>query len=128
MSPFTCEDDFTHCIQNENHNSRKASLGIGAIRKSYKWKNGQWHHLTRSYFHLVLSLSIGIKFIDSLNEANVYPPYVMGYGKCSQNYVMGSKFNRWRVWYVQLFSFYTNIIPCSILDARRTWHEHMGES
>ena len=36
------------------------------------------------------SMSIETQFSDSSNEANVYLPYVKGYGQSSQNYVMGS--------------------------------------
>ena len=31
MSQFTCENDFTHCTQDEDHDSRRAGPGIGAI-------------------------------------------------------------------------------------------------
>ena len=31
MSQFTCENDFTHCTQDEDHGSRRAGPGIGAI-------------------------------------------------------------------------------------------------
>ncbi|KAL6338646.1 hypothetical protein AAG906_021463 [Vitis piasezkii] len=36
MSPFTYEDDFTHCTQDEDHGSRRAGPSIGAIGKSYR--------------------------------------------------------------------------------------------
>ena len=36
MSQFTCENDFTHCTQDEDHGSRRAGPGIGAIGKPYK--------------------------------------------------------------------------------------------
>ena len=36
VSQFTCENTFTHCTQDENHGSRRAGPGIGAIGKPYK--------------------------------------------------------------------------------------------
>ncbi|KAL6331730.1 hypothetical protein AAG906_016726 [Vitis piasezkii] len=33
---FTCEDDFTHCTQDEDHGSRRAGPGVGAIGKPYR--------------------------------------------------------------------------------------------
>ena len=36
MSQFTCENDFTHCTQDEDHGSRRTGLGIGAIGKPYR--------------------------------------------------------------------------------------------
>ena len=36
LSPFTCEDDFTHCTQDEDHGSRRAGPGVGAIGKPYR--------------------------------------------------------------------------------------------
>ncbi|KAL6347006.1 hypothetical protein AAG906_012257 [Vitis piasezkii] len=86
MSQFTCENDFTHCTQDEDHGSRRAGPGIGAIGKPYK---GRERTMT-SYNEELLSgsfesMSIGTQFSDSSNEANVYPPYVMGYGQPSSS-------------------------------------------
>ena len=36
MSQFTCENDFMHYTQNEDHGSRRAGLGIRAIGKPYE--------------------------------------------------------------------------------------------
>ncbi|RVW78540.1 hypothetical protein CK203_049801 [Vitis vinifera] len=36
INQFTCENDFTHCTQDEDHGSRRAGPGIGAIGKPYK--------------------------------------------------------------------------------------------
>lgn len=33
---FTCEDDFTHYTQDEDHNSRRVGPGVGAIGKPYR--------------------------------------------------------------------------------------------
>ena len=33
---FTCENDFTHCTQDEDHCSRRVGLGVGAIGKPYR--------------------------------------------------------------------------------------------
>ncbi|RVW89975.1 hypothetical protein CK203_036507 [Vitis vinifera] len=39
ISQFTCENDFTHCTHDEDHDSRRAGPGIGAIGKPYRGKN-----------------------------------------------------------------------------------------
>ena len=36
MSQFTCENDFTHCTQDEDHGSRRAGPGIRDIEKPYR--------------------------------------------------------------------------------------------
>ena len=36
ISQFTCENDFTYWTQNEDHDSRRAGLGIRAIGKPYR--------------------------------------------------------------------------------------------
>ena len=36
INQFTCENDFTHCTQDEDHGSRRAGLGIRAIGKPYE--------------------------------------------------------------------------------------------
>ena len=36
VNQFTCENDFTHCTQDEDHGSRRAGPGIGAIGKPYR--------------------------------------------------------------------------------------------
>ena len=36
FSPFTGEDDFTHATQDEDHGSRRAGPGIGAVGKPYR--------------------------------------------------------------------------------------------
>ncbi|RVW24945.1 hypothetical protein CK203_079450 [Vitis vinifera] len=80
MSQFTCENDFTHCTHNEDHGSRRVGQGIGAIGKPYRGK--EWtmdpynKELLSGSFE---SMSIGTQFSGSLNEANVYPHYVMSY-------------------------------------------------
>ena len=86
MSQFTRESDFTHYTQNEDHGFRRAGPGIGAIGKPYK---GRERTMT-SYNKELLSgsfesMSIGTQFSDSLNEANVYHPYVMGYDQPSSS-------------------------------------------
>ncbi|RVW86129.1 hypothetical protein CK203_038010 [Vitis vinifera] len=86
MSQFTCENDFTHCTQDEDHGSRRAGPGIGAIGKPYKGRE----RTMASYNEDLLSgsfesMSIGTQSSDSLNEANIYLPYVMGYGQPSSS-------------------------------------------
>ncbi|RVW61035.1 hypothetical protein CK203_045824 [Vitis vinifera] len=36
INQFTCENDFTHCTQDEDHGSRRADTGIGAIGRPYR--------------------------------------------------------------------------------------------
>ena len=86
MSQFTCENDFTHCTQDKDHGSRGASPGIGTTRKPYRGR--EWtmtpynEELLSGSFE---SMSIGTQFSDSSNEANIYPPYVMGYDQPSSS-------------------------------------------
>ena len=86
MSQFTYENDFTHYTQDEDHGSRRAGPGIGAIGKPYRGRertmNPYNEELLSGSFE---SMSIGTQFSDSSNEANVYPPYVMGYGQPSSS-------------------------------------------
>ena len=81
MSQFTCENDFTHCTQDEDHDFRIVGPSIGAIEKPYRER--EWT-MTPYNEELLLksfeSMSIETQFSDSLNEANIYSPYVMGYG------------------------------------------------
>ena len=83
---FTCENDFTHCTQDENHGSRRAGPGIGAIWKPYR----RIERMMEPYNKELLSgsfesMSIGTQFSDSSNEANIYPPHVMSYGQPSSS-------------------------------------------
>ena len=86
MSQFTCENDFTHCTQYEDHGSRRAGPGIEPTRKPYRERE---RTMTPYNEELLLGsfeyMSIGTQFSDSSNEANVYPPYVMGYGQSSSS-------------------------------------------
>ena len=36
INQFTCENDFTHCTQDENHGSRRVGPSIGVIGKPYR--------------------------------------------------------------------------------------------
>ena len=86
MSQFTCENDFTHCTHDEDHDSRKASPGIGAIGKLYRGRE----RTMKSYNEELLSrsfesMSLRTQFSDSSNEANVYPLYVMDYDQPSSS-------------------------------------------
>ncbi|RVW67646.1 hypothetical protein CK203_063076 [Vitis vinifera] len=70
----------------EDHGSRRANLGIGAIRKPYRGRE----RMMKPYNEELLSgsfesMSIGTQFSDSSNEANVYPPHVMSYGQPSSS-------------------------------------------
>ena len=73
-SQFTCENDFTHYTQDEDHGSRRASPSIGAIGKPY----GERERTIEPYNEELLSrsfesMSIETQFSGSSNEANVYP-------------------------------------------------------
>ncbi|RVW78683.1 hypothetical protein CK203_048418 [Vitis vinifera] len=86
ISQFTCENDFTHCTQDEDHGSRRAGPGIGAIGRPYRGRE----RMMEPYNEELLSgsfesMSIGTQFSDSSNEANVYPPRVMSYGQPSSS-------------------------------------------
>ncbi|RVW90766.1 hypothetical protein CK203_046415 [Vitis vinifera] len=86
MSQFTCENNFTHCTQDEDHGSRRVGPDIGAIGKPNRGR--EWtmtpynEELLSGIFE---SMSIGTQFSDFSNEANVYPLYVMGYGQPSSS-------------------------------------------
>ncbi|XP_059592045.1 uncharacterized protein LOC132253571 [Vitis vinifera] len=86
INQFTCENDFTHCTQDEDHGSRRAGPGIGAIGRPYRGRE----RMMEPYNEELLSgsfesMSIGTQFSDSSNEANVYPPHVMSYGQPSSS-------------------------------------------
>ncbi|KAL6329058.1 hypothetical protein AAG906_007348 [Vitis piasezkii] len=86
VSQFTCENTFTHGTQDEDHGSRRAGPGIGAIGKPYRGRE----RMMEPYNEELLSgsfesMSIGTQFSNSSNEANVYPPHVMSYGQPSSS-------------------------------------------
>ncbi|RVW76765.1 hypothetical protein CK203_050515 [Vitis vinifera] len=86
MSQFTRESDFTHYTQNEDHGFRRAGPGIEAIGKPYIGKERTMTPYNEELFSENFeSMSIGTQFSDSLNEANVYHPYVMGYDQPSSS-------------------------------------------
>ena len=75
---FTCEDDFTHCTQDEDHDFRRVGPSIGAIGKPY----GESQRRMTLYNEDSLSasfesMSIETQFNDSSNKANIYAPYAM---------------------------------------------------
>ncbi|RVW19010.1 hypothetical protein CK203_095020 [Vitis vinifera] len=114
INQFTCENDFTHCTQDEDHGSRRAGPGIGAIGRPYRGRE----RMMEPYNEELLSgsfesMSIGTQFSDSSNEANVYPPHVMSYGQPSSS--TDEEYG------MSLFPFQTNAIPNSISDGRRIW-------
>ena len=86
MSQFTRENDFMHCTQDENHGSKRVGLGIRAIGKPYRERKRTMTPYNKELLSGSFeSMSIGTQFSDSSNEANVYPPYVMGYGQLSSS-------------------------------------------
>ncbi|RVW64721.1 hypothetical protein CK203_066474 [Vitis vinifera] len=82
INQFTCENDFTHCTQDEDHGSRRAGPGIGAIGRPYRGRERMMEPyneelLSRSFE----SMSIGTQFSDSSNETNaIQIPYQMEEG------------------------------------------------
>ncbi|RVW70923.1 hypothetical protein CK203_059985 [Vitis vinifera] len=73
-------------MEDEDHGSRRAGPGIGAIGRPYRGRE----RMMEIYNEELLSgsfesMSIGTQFSDSSNEANVYPPHVMSYGQPSSS-------------------------------------------
>ena len=86
LSSFTGEDDFTHATQDEDHGSRRASPGIGAIRKPYRGRQQRMaHHNEDSLSTSFESMSIGTQYSDSSNDSNIFPLNTMSYGQPSSN-------------------------------------------
>ena len=86
MSPCTGEDDFTHATQNENHGSRRAGPGIGAIGKPYRGRQKRMTRHNEDLFSASFeSMSIGTQYSDSSNDASVFPHYTMSYAQPSSN-------------------------------------------
>ena len=86
MSPFTGEDDFTHATQDEDHGSRRAGPGIGAVGKPYRdQRRRMTQHNEDSSSASFESMSIGTQYSDSPNDANIFPPYTMSYGQPSSH-------------------------------------------
>ena len=86
MSPFTSKDDFTHATQDEDHGSRRAGLGIGAIGKPYRGRQRRMAKHNEDLFSASFeSMIIGTQYSDSSNDANVFPSYTMSYGKLSSH-------------------------------------------
>ena len=84
LSPFTGEDDFTHATQDEDHGSRRAGPGVGAIGKPYRGRQQRMTLYNEDSLSASFeSMSIGTQFSDSSNEGNIFPPYTMNYGQPS---------------------------------------------
>ena len=78
MSLFTCEDDFTHCAQDEDHNSRRVGLGVGCMGKLYRGRQQMTTPYNEDSFSASFgSMNVETQFSDSLNKANIYAPYTM---------------------------------------------------
>ena len=81
MSPFIGEDDFTHATQDEEHGSRRAGPGIGAIGKPHRGRQKRMTPYNEDLFSASFeSMSIGTQFSDSSNEGNIFSPDTMSYG------------------------------------------------
>ena len=66
LTPFTCEDDFTHCTQNEDHGSRRVNPGVGAIGKPYRERQRRMTPYNEDSFSTSFeSMSIKTQFSDS---------------------------------------------------------------
>ncbi|KAL6328376.1 hypothetical protein AAG906_034520 [Vitis piasezkii] len=75
------DDDFTHCTQDEDHGTRRASPSVGAIGKPYRGRQRRMTPYNKDSFSASFeSMSIETQFGDSLNEANIYALYALGYG------------------------------------------------
>ena len=86
MSPFTGEDDFTNATQDEDHRSRRAGPGIGAIGKQYKGRQRRMaHHNENSLSVSFEFMSIGTQYSDSSNDGNTFPLSTLSYGQPSSN-------------------------------------------
>ena len=86
MSPFTGEDDFTHATQDDDHGSRRAGPGIGAVGKPSRGRRRMMTQHNEDLFSASFeSMSIGTQHSDSSNDANVFPPYTMSYGQPSSH-------------------------------------------
>ena len=123
---FICEDDFTYCTQDEDHDSRRASPIVGASGKPYR---GRQRSMTPYNEDSLLanfeSMSIETQFSDSSNEANIYALYVMSYGQPLPN--LSNSTDEVCERYNYPF-FHTNIVLPSISDAiTRISNEHMGK-
>ncbi|RVW22823.1 hypothetical protein CK203_103197 [Vitis vinifera] len=82
---FTCEDDFTHCTQDEDHGSRRAGPGVGAIGKPYRGRQRRMMPYNEDSLSASFeSMSVETQFSDSSNEANILCPYAMSYGQPPQ--------------------------------------------
>ncbi|RVX01280.1 hypothetical protein CK203_031238 [Vitis vinifera] len=82
----TNDDDFTHCTQDEDHGSRRASPGVGAIGKPYRGRQRRMMPYNEDSLSANFeSMSVETQFSDSSNEANIYAPYAMIYGQPPQN-------------------------------------------
>ena len=69
LSLFIGEDDFTHATQDEDHGSKRASAGIGAIRKPYRGRRRRTtQHNEDSFSTSFESMSIGTQYSDLHNE------------------------------------------------------------
>ena len=56
LTPFTCENDFTYyCTQDEDHDSRRAGLGVEAIKKPYRGRQRRMIPYNKDSFRSVLS-------------------------------------------------------------------------
>ena len=86
MSPFTGEDDFTHDIQDEDHEYKRVGPVIRAIGKPYRGRQrSMTQHNENSFSARFESMSIGTQYSNSSNDANIFPPYTMSYGRHSSH-------------------------------------------
>ena len=123
---FTFEDDFTHCIQDENHDSRRAGLSVGAIGKPYRGRRRRITPYNKDSLSTNFkSMSIETQFNDLSNEANIYAPYAVSYGQPPPNLSssIDGEYERYN-----LSFFYTNVVLPSISNATtRISNEHIGK-
>ena len=71
---FTCENDFTHCTQDEDHESRRVGLGVGAIGKPYRGRQRRMMPCNEdSLLASFESMSIETQFSDSSMKPTFIP-------------------------------------------------------
>ena len=86
MSPFTSEANFTHATQDEDHGSRRAGPGIGAIGKDYTRRERGKGTLSRQQDDSlsITSDSVGVGS-SNYGQPFPYPSYPIPVGMESSN-------------------------------------------
>ena len=76
----------SHYTQDEDHDSRRVGLSVGAIGKPYRGRRQRMTPYNEDSLSANFeSMSIETQFNDSSNEANIYAPYAISYGQLPPN-------------------------------------------